>query len=115
MKLYLAGKITGDPNYKAKFAEAAKALRSAGYSVMNPAELPDGFDYPDYMKICAAMIEVCDATCLLPDWTESDGAKFEYGHTIAVKKRVWKYEQFNPQTGGFGVGGLPIYEEDPRD
>ena len=26
MKVYLAGKITGDPNYREKFAEAAKKL-----------------------------------------------------------------------------------------
>lgn len=115
MKLYLAGKITGDPNYKAKFAEAARALRSTGHSVMNPAELPTGFDYPDYMKICAAMIEVCDATCLLPDWTESDGAKYEYGHTIATGKRIRYYADLDIKSGCFEKNGLPVYEEDPRD
>ena len=87
-KLYLAGKITGDPNYKCKFGSAAGELRKIGYSVMNPAMLPDGFEYNEYMHVCKAMIEVCDAVVLMPDWTESDGAKMEYGHAAAIGKRI---------------------------
>ena len=35
MKVYLAGKITGDPNYREKFAEAAKKLEErAGVTVL---------------------------------------------------------------------------------
>lgn len=38
MKVYLAGKITGDPNYREKFAEAAKKLEErAGVTVISPA------------------------------------------------------------------------------
>ena len=42
MKVYIAGKITGDRRYRAKFREAAKALEEAGHVVLNPATLPDG-------------------------------------------------------------------------
>lgn len=87
-KIYLAGKITGDQNYKCKFGSAAGELRRLGYSVMNPAMLPDGFEYDEYMHVCKAMIEVCDTVVLLPDWTDSDGAKFEYGHASAIGKRI---------------------------
>lgn len=57
MKVYIAGKITGDRRYRAKFREAAKALEEAGHVVLNPATLPDGLDDVDYMRICMAMVE----------------------------------------------------------
>lgn len=98
-KLYLAGKITGDPNYKNKFGSAAGELRRLGYAVMNPAMLPDGFDYDDYMHVCTSMIDTCDTVVLLPDWTDSYGAKFEYGHAAAMGKRILTLkEAMNPDT-----------------
>lgn len=37
MKVYLAGKITGDQNYREKFAAAAKKLEErAGVTVISP-------------------------------------------------------------------------------
>ena len=44
MKVYIAGKITGDPNYKGKFAAEAEKIRAAGHIAMNPAELPEGME-----------------------------------------------------------------------
>ena len=35
-KIYIAGKITGDPNYKAKFEAAAEEYKKKGYIVLNP-------------------------------------------------------------------------------
>lgn len=43
MTIYLAGKITGNPNYKEDFEAAERALTEAGESVMNPAILPFGW------------------------------------------------------------------------
>ena len=40
MKIYIAGKITGDDGYRAKFQEAAKNLEALGHVVLNPAILP---------------------------------------------------------------------------
>ena len=58
MKVYLAGKITGDPNYREKFAEAAKKLEErAGVTVISPAVTPEGLKKADYMRICFAMLE----------------------------------------------------------
>lgn len=79
MKVYVAGKIRGDKNYKAKFEKAEHHLKTLGYYVMNPAVLPpSGFSHGEYMKICLAMIEVCDAVYMLPDWRKSKGARTEY-------------------------------------
>jgi hypothetical protein len=42
MKVYIAGKITGDPHYRAKVAAAELGLKAFGHTVMNPAILPEG-------------------------------------------------------------------------
>ena len=84
MKIYIAGKITGDPNYREKFTEVAKELRQRGDSVMNPACLSEDKEF------------CCDATVLLPDWQDSRGARIELqtaeslGHKIYLwHTRVW--------------------------
>lgn len=93
MKVYIAGKITGDKNYKEKFERASLKLQSDGHNVMNPAILPDGFDYEDYMPICFAMIDVCDAVLFLDDWKDSGGAKREYIHATSLAKKVFYHQK----------------------
>jgi len=77
VKIYIAGKITDNPDYKTHFARAEKRL-AENHTVMNPAVLPLGFDYEDYMRICFAMIDVCDAVYMLDNWRDSPGAIREY-------------------------------------
>ena len=78
MKVYIAGKITGDPYYRAKFAQAERALTAAGHIVLNPAVLPEGMGKADYMRICLAMLDSADAIGLLHGWGNSPGARIEY-------------------------------------
>lgn len=86
MKIYVAGKITGLNNYKELFEKAELHLKDKGHNVMNPAILPDGFDYEDYMKICFSMIDVCDAIYFLKNWQDSTGAKREYEYATQQRK-----------------------------
>ena len=76
-KVYIAGKITGDCDYRKKFERVAEVLRRDGHVVLNPATLPEGMSAADYMRICFAMIDVADRVVLLPDWSESQGARLE--------------------------------------
>ena len=46
MKIYISGKIAGDPNYKGKFARAAAQLERLGATVINPATAPEGLHIP---------------------------------------------------------------------
>ena len=88
MKIYIAGKITGNPNYKAQFAAEAERIRAAGHIALNPAELPEGMEPGDYMRICLAMIDVADIVTFLPDWQESRGANLEWKYACYCRKRV---------------------------
>jgi len=84
--IYLAGKITGDPVYREKFNKYKDIFEALGYIVLNPAILPDGFEYEDYMTICFAMIDVCKAIAFLPDYKDSPGALREEAKAIKENK-----------------------------
>ena len=90
MKIYIAGKITGDKDYRAKFEAAAVQLEAAGYIVLSPATLPEGMSAADYMRICYAMIDVADEAYFLRDYHESDGAMLEWQYCkyIGLKTRI---------------------------
>ena len=88
MKVYIAGKITGNPDYKQQFAEAEKKLRAKGHTTMSPAVLPDGFEHQEYMRVCFSMIDVCDAVFFLDNWRDSKGATMEYNYAFGAGKGI---------------------------
>lgn len=96
MKIYIAGKITGNPDYKKQFDEAEKALREEGHIVMNPAILPLGFEHHEYMQICYSMIAVCEAVVFLHNWSDSVGANMEQDYATRNKKEIFYYEHKKP-------------------
>lgn len=96
MKLYIAGKITGDPDYREKFQRAAKDLEQQGYIVLNPATMPEGMEPADYMRICLAMIDTAEIVAFLPDWEESAGARLEYEYCTYTGKPTRKIETMAP-------------------
>ena len=77
MKVYIAGQISGNPNFKEHFESVENKLKAMGHATTNPAILPDGFTQRDYMKICLRMLDCCDAILLLDNWNESQGATIE--------------------------------------
>ena len=88
MKIYIAGKITGKEDYKTDFKKAEELLISQGYAVLNPSVLPEGFEHSEYLHICKAMIDVCDAVYFLPTWSDSKGAHLEMGYAVAAGKDI---------------------------
>jgi len=82
MKVYIAGPMTGLPdyNYPAFFA-AEKALRELGYETINPArtEGREGCKtWLDYMRAALRDVADADAIAMLPGWADSRGATVEY-------------------------------------
>ena len=111
MIIYIAGKITGDPNYKEKFRQAEKRIKAEfpGAYIFNPAALPLGQSNKWYMDMSRNMISVSDIVVFLPDYTESKGAKLElaYCNYIGVtallhgekKKKKEPPRDGNPKSG----------------
>lgn len=91
-KIYIAGKITGDPDYKAKFNAAAEEYKKRGYTVLNPSWMPQGMQKADYMRICFAMIDTADVVAFLPDFKQSAGAEVEHAYCRYIDKSIRHYE-----------------------
>ena len=89
LKIYIAGKITGDPDHKEKFKTAAREYENSGYIVLNPAMLPEGMRPADYMRICLSMIDTADVVAFLPGYETSQGAQLELQYCLYTDKNVW--------------------------
>lgn len=87
-KIYIAGKITSDPEYKAKFDAAEEEYKKRGYIVLNPSWMPQGMQPADYMRICFAMIDTADVVAFLPGYETSPGAQLELQHCLYTDKSV---------------------------
>ena len=91
MKLYLAGPMTGLPEFNfPAFDRAADILAAAGYTVFNPAQMDRdvGFNptstevskefLRDALRRDLSAICECDAIAMLPGWEKSGGAMVEW-------------------------------------
>ncbi len=117
MIVYIAGKISGNPECKAQFEDTKRRIKDAiriGSStqqlydfdvnckaepvVLNPADLPEGMTEADYMRICFAMIDCADLVIFQPEWPESVDAGLEYtyckytGKPYITLPRSWRME-----------------------
>lgn len=86
MKIYIAGAISNNPNYKKQFAEAERKLISEGHAVVNPVK-NWGFEYKDYIDMGLCELMHCDAIYMLRGFQNSRGAMLEltYAATVEIK------------------------------
>jgi hypothetical protein len=80
MKIYLAGPMTGYPDFNfPAFHAAAKKIRDEGHECVNPAEIVSDTTTPwvDCMKRDIAGLLTCEAVATLPGWEKSKGASLE--------------------------------------
>lgn len=92
MKVYIAGKISGDRTYQVKFHRAEMILEDKGHIVLNPARLPEGMNPADYMRVCFAMMECADVVAFLPDYEQSKGAQLEWAWCQYTGKQIMYFE-----------------------
>lgn len=107
MKIYVAGKMRGLPNFGHQaFRDAAARLRAEGHEVFNPVESAEKL-YGDHVYknnptgdeslagirvvFCKDLEFVCqeaEAVALLPNWTDSKGAIAEKAVAEALGLKV---------------------------
>lgn len=94
-KIYIAGKITGEPNYKEKFEKMeSELLKIPGTIVINPAALPTGLEPADYARICFAMINSSDIVVFAPNYKKSQGALLEMQYCRYIQKTWVFFEEY---------------------
>lgn len=80
-KIYIAGKVTGEPFHKTvlKFANAKRKIEALGFEAVNPIDVVNDVnaDWQEAMKICIKALIDCDGVMLLPDYINSRGATIE--------------------------------------
>lgn len=95
MLIYLAGPMAGRPRCNvAAFAEAATALRAAGYKVFSPAEAfgdvdPGTLGRSTCMRIDLAALLQVDGVAFLPGWQYSRGAVCEYLVAVEIGRPTY--------------------------
>ena len=101
--VFLSGPISGDPDYKVKFARADAYCRMMGArAVWNPAKLPGGKDYEWYMEANLNKLKG-DSKCFhlpapnillaLPGYLNSPGAQREVKEALNRGIQVVKFEE----------------------
>jgi len=85
IKVYIAGKITGqEEKARVLFEQAEKRLSavwgSEHVTVINPCKLPHDHSktWKEYLKECIKHLVDCDVIYMLNGWKQSEGARLEY-------------------------------------
>jgi len=86
MRVYLAGRVTGDPNHRMTFFGAALPLLAMGHEVLNPVDGADGLSDEDAMRRGVRMLLTADCVVMLPGWSNSRGATIE--RDLAKRLRI---------------------------
>lgn len=88
MKVFISGAIENEPDYVNKFKAAEESIRAAGHIPVNPV-LPEGLGTKeDYLRVCFAMLDMCDAIYVIPGVYHSNGSTSEQIYASLTCKKV---------------------------
>lgn len=99
MKLFMAGPVTGYPNYKLNFNKVARKLQEKNIEFINPIKgmpVATKKNWTWAMKKTISQLLECNAILLLKDWEKSKGAQLEksiaehLGYTIYYESEVFR-------------------------
>ena len=91
-KIYLAGQISGNQNYKIQFLDEELRLKRTydnNVVVLNPTIFPYGLTQHEYMQLCRPMLDIADCVLMLDGWENSAGAKVERDYALKCSKPVF--------------------------
>ena len=90
MKIYIAGPMSGLPEFNYPAFHAADAeLRALGHETLNPANNPECDSWEGYMRAAIAQVIQADAIAFLPGAHQSRGARLELviGNSLGLDVR----------------------------
>lgn len=100
-RIYIAGPMTGLPDYNfPAFHAAAAAWRAKGWDVLNPAEAFDGDqtkEYKDYVAHDMTLLRSCHAIAMLPGWDGPNARGSVWERAIALLFGLPVYDASCPQ------------------
>lgn len=105
MKVYISGKITGNPGYEEEFALREKTLRDNGYLVINPVtegkrlqkKLGKEPTWDEYIELSLKLIDECDGVSYLSNWKDSKGARIEHDYAVEHNKVTLHVHVLSPR------------------
>ena len=79
VKVFISGKITGEPIEECcfKFREACEYLYGERVNPLRLKGIYFGISHEEAMEICLKELKTCSHIYMLKDWKESKGAKIE--------------------------------------
>jgi len=92
---YISGKVTGltPEEVKLKFAITEAQMIQKGTACFNPStHIKPDCDWKQAMKLCIAILPMCDFIYMQKDWRSSDGAKKERDIALTLGITVF-YEE----------------------
>lgn len=91
-RIYIAGKITGDAEYRVKFRAAELHLVRQGWEpgrIVNPVKAcRESWPWWRCMMRCLRLLAGCGWVAMLPDWRESRGARIEHRWAFLLGKEI---------------------------
>ena len=96
-RIYISGAISGTHDAKARFEDAEEYLHFTypEAEMINPQRVGGeaGYTSPslkhdEYMHLCRALLDLCDAIFMIPGWQQSRGAQWEKGYAEGKGKEV---------------------------
>ena len=114
MIVYIAGPMSGLPNYnKDNFDSAAAIAENVGYTVVNPAILPHDWPSGSYLPVCLRMLDIADTVWVLDGWEGHKGVEAEIAYAKAQGKTiVWCDEELRRHYKRMSIDGfVRVYKE----
>ena len=109
---YLAGPITGVPDFLNRHKWAKAYLESAGEHVCSPALITDTMpkaymNRKQFLDLGFAVLSMCGAIALMPGWEDSAGCVVEHGYAETNGYRIIYLTEEKLETGRkLLIGGL---------